>query len=195
MIGKTSPASRLYLVLENYMKQFLYCLTLYICNYWISQVPVHWIRMAYYRHIMRFKIGRGTTILMGARFLGYRRLAIGNGCVINENCVFGNRGGIRIGNRVSISPQVYLQSGDHDINSRDFKTRYEEVIIEDFCFVGIRATVLRGVTLGKGSVVGAGSLVTKSVGPYEIWGGVPAKKLGDRSKDIDYQLDWKPLFH
>ena len=177
------------------MKQFLYCLALYICNNWISRTPVHWIRMAYYRNVMRFKIGRGSVILMGARFLDYRRLSIGHGCVINENCTFGNRGGIRIGNRVSLSPQVYIETADHDLNSRDFKTRYGEVVIEDLCFVGIRATILKGVALGKGSVVGAGSLAIKSVPPYEIWGGVPAKKIGARNKDVDYQLHWKPLFH
>lgn len=133
--------------------------------------------------------------MMGARFIGYRRLIIGTGCVINENCVFGNRGGIQIGDGVCLAPQVYLQSGDHDVNSIDFNVRYASVIIENYCFIGVRATILKGVVLENGSVICAGAVVTKRVGSHEIWGGVPAKKIGERSSNLHYDLEWKPLFH
>jgi acetyltransferase-like isoleucine patch superfamily enzyme len=52
---------------------------------------------------------------------------------------------------------------------------------------------LPGVTIGEGAVVAAGAVVTKDADPYGIYGGVPAKKIGERSKDLVYELDGKPL--
>jgi len=62
------------------------------------------------------------------------------------------------------------------------------VIIEDYAWVSSRTTLLPGVTIGKGAVVAAGAVVTKSVEPYTVVGGVPAKKIGERSKELNYKL-------
>jgi len=56
-------------------------------------------------------------------------------------------------------------------------------IIEDDVWVGYGATVLCGVRIGEGSIIGAGSLVTKDVKPYSIYAGVPARKVRDRFDD------------
>ena len=50
--------------------------------------------------------------------------------------------------------------------------------------IGANAVVLKGVTIGRGAIVAAGSVVTRSVGPYEIWGGVPARKLRNRPDEV-----------
>ena len=54
--------------------------------------------------------------------------------------------------------------------------------------------IMPGVSVGKGAVVLPGAIVTHDVGEYEIVGGVPAKRLGMRSKKLIYNLDWKPTF-
>jgi acetyltransferase-like isoleucine patch superfamily enzyme len=55
------------------------------------------------------------------------------------------------------------------------------ITIEDDVWIGVNAVILKGVTIGKGAIIGAGAVVTKFVPPYEIWGGIPAKKIGQRS--------------
>jgi acetyltransferase-like isoleucine patch superfamily enzyme len=182
--------------MKKIVKEFLFQLILYIANYWVAFVPFHCVRLAYYRHVCRFKIGRNSSIHMGTRFLSVRRFEMGNNSVINENCVIGNRcKRVGIGDCVVIAPECHLRSGDHDVNDPFFGVRYDEIDIGDYAFIGLRATILKGVKLGKGAVVAAGAIVTKSVPPYEVVAGVPAKKIGERTKDLQYAPVWKPLFH
>ena len=56
------------------------------------------------------------------------------------------------------------------------------------------AVILQGVTIGKGAVVCAGAVVNKDVGDYEIVGGVPAKKIGERTRELDYHCRWDTPF-
>jgi acetyltransferase-like isoleucine patch superfamily enzyme len=56
----------------------------------------------------------------------------------------------------------------------------EEIIVEDDVWIGTSCIVIKGVTIGKGSIVAAGSLVNKSIPPFQIWGGVPAKFIKNR---------------
>ena len=65
----------------------------------------------------------------------------------------------------------------------------ETTRINSFAFVGVNAVVMPGVTVGQGAVIGAGAVVTKDVPPYEIWAGVPAKKIGTRKSATVADLD------
>ncbi len=84
---------------------------------------------------------------------------------------------IRIGNNVRIAPYVLIMDSDfHDVNnhfSEDGKT--DSVIIHDNVWIATKATILKGVTIGEGAVIGACALVTKDVPPYTVVAGVPAK--------------------
>ncbi len=64
-------------------------------------------------------------------------------------------------------------------------------MIDDYVWIGIGVIVLQGVHIAKGAVVCAGAVVTKDVGEYEIVAGVPAKKIGERNKDLDYKCLWE----
>lgn len=176
-------------------KDLLFNLILYLCNHWIAVMPSHRLRLFYYRKVMGFEIGEGTAIHMGARFLTRRRLKIGRNCVINENCVLGNRGEIEIGNCVILAPQCYLHSSDHDINHSEFPMRYGKIMVADYAFIGLRSTILKGVNLGRGCVVASGALVTRSCDDFDILAGTPAKRIGERNSDVSYIPDWSPLFH
>jgi acetyltransferase-like isoleucine patch superfamily enzyme len=81
------------------------------------------------------------------------------------------------------------------MNDPEFRTRYGKISIGDHVFLGLRATVLKGVILGRGAVVCACALVAKPVGDYEIVAGVPAKKIAERAKNLTYKPEWGPLFH
>jgi len=100
------------------------------------------------------------------------------------------RGGLKIGNSVSISPDVQIFTAQHDMNDLDFKSVYNPVIINDYAWIGTRAMLLPGVHIGKGAVVAAGAVVTKDVPEYTVVGGVPARPIKERSRDLRYRCEW-----
>jgi acetyltransferase-like isoleucine patch superfamily enzyme len=111
---------------------------------------------------------------------------IGENSFIGCNGVMGAGGGIQIGNNVLIGQNVNLHSENHIFTDKDRLIReqgvsYEGIIIEDDVWIGSKVTIVDGVKVGQGSIVGAGSVVTKSIPPYSIAVGVPAKVIGSRS--------------
>lgn len=126
------------------------------------------------------------------------------GIVIGNNVQFGSYCRIRnaaiFKNSILLAGNVYfIGRNDHDISVPgqliwDGKRGEDGVtVVENDVWIGHGAIVLGGVTIGAGSVIAAGAVVTKDVPPCEIWGGVPAKKVrdrfmtvGDKDKHIDY---------
>jgi maltose O-acetyltransferase len=168
---------------------------LYLANRVIAGFPSHIVRLWFYRHVMKAEIGRGSSIFMDAWLDTPGGLKIGEGSTINQRCRLDTRGGLTIGNRVSISAEVCILTAAHDIRSRGFEGTVAGVHIGDHVFIGTRAMILPGVTLGQGAVVAAGAVVTGNVEPYTIVAGVPARKLGVRRSDLDYTAHYRRLFH
>ncbi len=130
---------------------------------------------------------------MYCRFLNPRKVELGKRNVINFGCLLdGRKFVIRIGDDVSIGPEASILTLGHDPQSPDFEDRGGDVLIGDRVWIGYRALVLPGVTIGEGAVVGAGSVVTKDVDPYSIVAGNPARKLGKRNGNLSYHLDFMP---
>ena len=103
---------------------------------------------------------------------------IGKRCFIQQSCTFYGRGGITIGDDVFIGPKVNIITLNHDINPDNRDATYSRpIVIEDKAWIGINSTILPGVTIGYGSIVGANSLVTKDVPPMTVVGGNPAKVI------------------
>jgi maltose O-acetyltransferase len=144
---------------------------------------------------MGFEIGSESYIFMGAWYDARGGFSIGNNSVINQKCRLDTRGGIFIGNNVSISSEVQILTVDHDIQSRIFEARTGAVLIGDFVFIGTRAIILKGVTLGNGSVVCAGAVVSKNVKPFSVVAGVPAREICKRTTELDYTINYGRLFH
>ncbi len=177
-------------LLIKYLIAFRY----YFYNNFISHVPVYSIRHLYLRAILHIQIGKNSCVHMGC-FITGRNIRIGNNSVINRNCFLDGRIGIDIGNNVSISPHTFLVSLGHDAQSPQFTTKGGPVAIADYVWIGIRATILPNVNLGKGCVVGAGSTVTKSFEDFSIVAGNPAKIIGKRTTDLQYEPTYFPLFN
>lgn len=176
------------------LKRFIFDLVYYLYNYFVSYIPFYTIRHLFLKHFLRIQFEENTSFHLGVFFVG-RYLKIGKGTIINRNCMIDSRSGVEIGNDVSISPDVHLISGSHAINSVSFEYKGAKIIIDDNVFIGSRATILQGVKIGKGAVVSAGAVVVKDVMPFEIVGGMPAKRIGERMKTINYKLDYRPWFH
>jgi acetyltransferase-like isoleucine patch superfamily enzyme len=177
------------------VKYFFAELRLYLCNHVVTYTPFHCLRLPFYRRIMGFQLGTGVAIHLGTRFDSAGRLKIGTNSVINENCRLDSRGGITIGCNVSISGETIILTADHDLDSEMFAGRHKPVTILDRAWIGTRVLILPGVSIGEGAVVAAGAVVTKNVAPYTVVAGVPAKVVRQRSYKLNYQLNYRRLFH
>ena len=180
-------------MLKRIFKYPFYFFISYLPNHIINKIPFYFVRHFYYRTVLGIQIGKGSSIHMNTR-INRRKIKIACNSVINRSCYLDGRGGIDIGNNVSISPEVHIITASHDHQSKDFKYHENAIYIEDFVWIGSRSTILPGVTLGKGAVVATGAVVSKNVEPYTIVGGVPAKKIGERTKELEYSCNWMPPF-
>lgn len=126
------------------------------------------------------RIGKGLYIKPGADIKFPWYLSVGDHCWIGENSWIDNLAQVNIGSHVCISQGVYLCTGNHDWTTRNMKLFRRPITLADGCWVGARSTVCPGVTIGAAAVTAVGSIVTKDVPPYEIWGGNPAAYLRDR---------------
>lgn len=134
-------------------------------------------------------IGQGTRIRPSSYYGGDlgEGLKIGARSSLGSGCFVGCSGRIDIGSDVMIGPNVSLFSENHvfadthtTIKAQGVERSY--VIIDDDCWIGSGSTVLAGVHIGRGSVVAAGSVVTRDVPPGSVVGGAPARVLRLRNE-------------
>lgn len=164
----------------------------YTYNEWVSHIPLHCVRRIFLRCTLS-NFGKETSVLLRCRFMNPRRISFGNRNVINSGCLLdGRKFEIRIGDDVSIGPEATVLTLGHDPQSPDFADRGGSVLIGDRVWIGYRTLILPGVTIGEGAVVGAGAVVTKDVEPFAIVVGNPARKIGERTRNITYQLKYQP---
>lgn len=122
------------------------------------------------------------------------KLKIGNGSIIGYNCLLDARNGIRIGNDVNFSANVSIYTVQHNHRDPFFACNQlgnMEVVIDDYVWVGPNVIILPGVHIGKGAVCAAGCVVTQDVQPFSVVAGIPAKKVNDRPKDLQYHFSGK----
>jgi len=158
----------------------------------VGKIPSRAIRNGWLKMYLP-DFGSGTSVQLNCRFLNGRKVHFGKRNVINFGCLFDGRiFHIRTGDEVSIGPEASILTFGHDPQSPDFSDRGGDVIIGNRVWIAFRAVILPGITIGDGAVVGAGAVVTKNVEPYAIVAGNPARKIGERSKDLRYELNFSP---
>lgn len=126
----------------------------------------------------------------GCYIVAYRGAGvhIGERTYVGHRCLLYGHGGIRIGCDALLANDVQLICGNHTFARRDLPIRAQPtveqpIVIEDDVWLGASVIVLGGVTVGHGSVVGAGAVVTGDLPPYSIARGVPARVVGTRGDD------------
>lgn len=157
----------------------------------LSHFPSHCVRLFLLRHVFRARISPKAVIYYGFEIRAPYKLHIGTGSIIGDNSVLDARNGIWIGDNVNLSTGVWIWTSQHDHNDPHFNLdgKTNGVRIGDRAWLGPRVIILPDVDIGEGAVVAAGSVVTRSVDPYVIVGGVPAKKIGERNRDLRYEFD------
>jgi len=130
--------------------------------------------------------------LLAEKIQGNSTLIIGDNCSLTSNVMINADGGgkIIIGNDVLIAPNVVIRACNHNTSRTDIPIRQQghiigEIIIQDDVWIGANAVILPNVSIGKGSIIAAGAVVSKDVGKYTIVGGVPAKLIKHRQKTIN----------
>lgn len=152
---------------------------------WLIRVSLPPVRVWLLR-LAGARVGRDT-VIFDVRFAnlyhyGFSRLVIGNRCFLGDEVMLDVRGGVILGDDVTLSNRVNIVSHinvgypDHPLQTA-YPTREAAVTVERGAYVGTAGTVLSGVTLGRGCVVGAGAVVTKDVAKDTVVVGVPAKIL------------------
>lgn len=159
---------------------------IFMANLFLRLFPPHMgsrLRTAVLRKI-GFDIGQGTLFWGMPRFTGpkdlYSNLSIGQECWFNQGCLFDLGSPITIGSNVALGHEVLLMTGTHHLTGptrRAGPYTSKPIVIEDGAWLGSRATILPGVTVGAGAIVAAGAVVSKNVPPHTLVGGVPARPI------------------
>lgn len=140
-------------------------------------------------HPENILIGDNVYIGHDAIIKGYykNKLVIGNNVWIGQGCFIHGAGGVTIGSDVGIGPHVKIHAARHMDSGRETPILFQAlefapITIEDDVNVGIGAMIMKGVTLKKGTIVGANAVVTKTFPEYSVLAGVPARLIRMRSK-------------
>jgi acetyltransferase-like isoleucine patch superfamily enzyme len=180
--------------LKKVIKAFEY----YLVNSWFLRCPFHFVRINVLKILLGVNIGRDTSVNYGVFITGSEyacRITIGSNSVINRFVYLDGRFSLTIGDNVNISHYVKIHTLTHDVNSEFFVGKPGDVVIEDDVWLGVGAIILPGVTIGRGAVVGAGSVVAKNVPEYAIVFGVPAQIIKHRSRNLNYKTKYFPYFN
>lgn len=162
-------------------------------NVFINKIPSRHFRKII-DILLGARIGMKSFLFRRTEMYFPKGIFIGDYTTIGWFSLLDARGGLYIGNKVVISSYVKIITGSHDTKSSDFQAVFKPVIVEDYVWIGTGAIILQGVKIEYGSVVAAGSVVTKDVPPFTIVAGVPAQTVGYRNRNLSYEPK-TDLFH
>lgn len=160
----------------------------------VSKIPSHLVRSFIYRDVFRLSVAKHSTIYSRVEFRSPWKICIGKNSIIGHDCMLDGRRSLTIGNNVNVSSGAWIWTLHHDLNDPEFRAVGDEVKIGDRAWICSRATILPGVTVGEGAVVASGAVVVSDVEPYTVVGGIPAKKIADRNRELTYELNYRVPF-
>ena len=174
--------------MKKIIKNILVC-TYESISFLVFMLPRHQffnIIKSNYMRIQGATIGKNITYYPGIKINPCYNIELGDHVDLAWGVIITTSGKVKIGDRSLIGYRTIISSANHNIPSNKgdiFGSGHKpgEVIIENDVWVGANSTITSGVTIGKGSVIAAGSVVVKNVKPYSIVGGVPAKLIKSRN--------------
>jgi acetyltransferase-like isoleucine patch superfamily enzyme len=171
--------------------QYLFGTYSYITN--MGSCLADWLPIPI-RHVIFARLfasyGRGVYIDYRCYFRYFGRIRLGNDVTINRGCRFFASHAfsdveIRIGDNVAIAPEVCFFAAGHDYGRLELPDTAKSIIVGDNVWIGGRAILLPGVTIGEGAIVGAGSVVSKDIPAWTIAAGNPARVIKLRTVPAD----------
>lgn len=159
-----------------------------LINYFYNKIFffIAYLRALFWKIFMKH-VGEKVVILDHCMITSPQSISLGDNTFIGKFVSLNGKGSLTIGSNVLIGSFTQILTTSHNYNSRERNINaqgylYKPIIIEDDVWIGTHVTILPGVTIAKGAVIGANSLVTKNVKPYCVMGGVPAKYIKMRGK-------------
>ena len=154
-------------------------LILFICNHIFCGTRFFNLKRLLLNSCSGIKIGKGTRIV-SLKASNCSDVTIGEDCWIGSQLSIYGDGKVVIGDRCDFAPEVAIVTGTHEIgdaNRRAGKGKLMTTMVGDGCWIGARAILMGDIIIGNACIVGAGSLVSKSVSENQLVAGVPAKIL------------------
>jgi acetyltransferase-like isoleucine patch superfamily enzyme len=157
----------------------------------LGKIPCHSYRIFCLRHIYHMTINKNVVIYGGFEIRDPWKIAIDEGTIIGDECKLDGRNKITMGKNVNLSTGVWIWTEQHDLRDPNFRCNSKggEVRIDDYTWISSRATILPNTVINKGVVIGANALVTKECEDYGVYGGVPARKISERPRNLEYEFD------
>ena len=142
------------------------------------------IRFLIFKLVLR-KMGKNVFIDTKVYFRYPGKVSIGNSVSVNRGCEFypsfyHKDAIIILGNNIRIGPGVKFLAAGHDHTKLNLPDTAGKIQIKNNVLIGANCSILQGVTIEEGAIIAAGSIVSKSVPKYKIYGGVPAKEIKER---------------
>lgn len=166
--------------------RFLFLQYVYITDFGFFLINLFppFIKHLFYKILLK-KMGGNVFIDAKVYFRYPGKISIGDDVSINRGCSFYasyhfKEGTISLGNNIRIGPNVTFFAAGHDYTKINLPDNAAGIIIKDNVWIGGNSTIIQGITIGEGAIIAAGSVVTKDVPPYQIFGGVPAKIIKER---------------
>lgn len=176
------------LFVGGYRLQVARCVFSFIPPYVGTRTRVRVLRLLGFRGIHPTVVFGGLPTLVGSA----TQLSIGRRCHFNVGCFFDLSNTIRFGANVSCGQQVMFLTETHKVGEPRYRAgelTSMPIIVGDGCWIGARATILPGVTIGEGAIIAAGAVVNRDVEPHTMVGGVPAKQV----RELNHPFVLTPL--
>ena len=165
----------------------------YLYNDIIANVPSHFLRKLFLRCFNK-SISKECIILRRVKFYNFWNIEIGAHSIINQGCVLDcRRYSIIIGENVDVGPYTKIWTLGHDPDDNGHGLYGGRVELHDHVWVASSVTILPNISLGKGAVVAAGSVVVRDVQKKEIVAGNPARVIRKRNNSLNYIIKFSPL--
>jgi len=185
----------------RYIKRFVYYFRhelravkyIFLALYNFSIKILMFFRQKTLLKILGINIGKDSSISMKVKFLGFNKIIIGKNTVINSGVIIDNRGEVIIGNNVSISRNVQILSGSHDVKSPFFDYESGKVKIDDYCVVFTSAIILPNTHIKEKSVISSAAIVSGIIPKNTLYFDRNNSKNIDRN-NIRYNLEGNVFF-
>jgi putative colanic acid biosynthesis acetyltransferase WcaF len=153
----------------------------YVLLFRCSPRPMHAWRAALLR-LFGARIGRNARIYPKARIWAPWNLECEDLVAIANDAIVYNPALVRLGSHSIVSEQAYLCGATHDYNDPEFPMVAAPITIERYAWICARASVLMGVTVREGAILGLGAVATADLEPWSVYGGLPARRIKARPK-------------